>query len=273
MLTLDEYILKRKKEDELDEFNLEEKKANMDQSKSYVRDYFYKYLNPDKVQMKQKKQKRKIERYRKSLRKYDKDVQNFFVDIYEKYNKDVVRAIGNFLSKEEIFFLSYTDRKFRKYARNFAQYYKDRHSLTLNNEEIIIKYMKTYHQNTSKKEDVLFLMPEIDTWVADTFNRYGVNLWGFTYHYLDRFSENPSLWPATHKKNLECGFLQYDYKQSYNLFNIDMLYEEISHKSFINGKKKYLEIIMMYYWLHSIEGDENYWTEYFANVKRDFGLE
>jgi len=43
-----------------------------------------------------KKQKRKIERYRKSLKKYDEDVQDFFVDIYEKHNKDDVRAIGDF---------------------------------------------------------------------------------------------------------------------------------------------------------------------------------
>jgi len=29
----------------------------------------------------------------------------------------------------------------------------------------------------------------------------------------------------------------------------------------------------MYYWLHFVESDENDWAEYFANVKRDFGLE
>jgi len=272
-MTLDEYILKRKKEDELDEFNLEEKKANMDQSKSYVKDYFYNYLNSEEVRMKQIEQERKIERYRKSLRNYDVDVQNYFVGIYEKYNKAVDRSIRDFLRKEEIFFLSFTDRKFRKYARNFIQYYKDRHSLTLNNEKIIVKYMKTYHRIQSKKGNIYSIIPDIDVWVEETFKRYGVKLWTFTEHYLKRFSDNPALWPATHKKNLECGFLQYDYKQSYNLFNIDMLYEKISHKSFINEKKKYLEIIMMYYWLHSIEGDENYWAEYFANVKRDFGLE
>jgi hypothetical protein len=55
----------------------------------------------------------------------------------------------------------------------------------------------------------------------------------------------------------------YDYRKKSNLFNLDSLYTKISAKPFLKGKKQYLEIVMMYYWLHDIVGDDqNYWQEY-----------
>ncbi len=46
-----------------------------------------------------------------------------------------------------------------------------------------------------------------------------------------------------------------------------MLYSKISNMPFIKGKKQFLEILMMYNWLHSISGDdENYWDEYLNKI-------
>jgi len=54
-----------------------------------------------------------------------------------------------------------------------------------------------------------------------------------------------------------------DYKQKNNLFNLNSLYKRISNRPFIKGSKQYLELIMMYFWLHEIVGDEDdYWQEY-----------
>ncbi|MDU7536600.1 MAG: hypothetical protein E7K67_06335, partial [Peptostreptococcaceae bacterium] len=58
----------------------------------------------------------------------------------------------------------------------------------------------------------------------------------------------------------------YDYKQSSNLFNLDSLYRKLPKKAFIKGKKQELEMVMMYYWLYSIEGDEDYWEEYMNKI-------
>ena len=34
-------------------------------------------------------------------------------------------------------------------------------------------------------------------------------------------------------------------------------------KSFVKGRKQELEILMMYYWIHSIDGDEeDYWQKH-----------
>jgi hypothetical protein len=38
-------------------------------------------------------------------------------------------------------------------------------------------------------------------------------------------------------------------------------------KAFIKGRKQEFEIIMMYYWVHEIVGDdENYWNDYLVKV-------
>lgn len=59
----------------------------------------------------------------------------------------------------------------------------------------------------------------------------------------------------------------YNYKQKTNLFNLNTLYPKISNKPFIKGKKQFLETLLMYNWLHTIEGDpDNYWEEYLKQI-------
>ena len=77
------------------------------------------------------------------------------------------------------------------------------------------------------------------------------------------------MWQAKHKRKSRDDFREYEYdmKQKNNLFNLNTLYRRIAKKSFIKGKKQELEILMMYCWLHEIEGDEeNYWQEYVSST-------
>lgn len=37
-------------------------------------------------------------------------------------------------------------------------------------------------------------------------------------------------------------------------------------KPYTKGKKQEFEILMMYYWLHSLEGETDYWQEYLDKV-------
>jgi hypothetical protein len=41
---------------------------------------------------------------------------------------------------------------------------------------------------------------------------------------------------------------------------------QMPKKSFIKGRKQELEILFMYYWLHDMEGDSDYWQEYLEMV-------
>lgn len=90
-----------------------------------------------------------------------------------------------------------------------------------------------------------------------------MNLLLFAYDWVDRFYDNEKSWPMTHriKSNDSWRKYEYDYKQSSNLFNLNDLYKRLPKKSFIKARKQELEILMMYYWLHSIDGDESYWDD------------
>ena len=76
------------------------------------------------------------------------------------------------------------------------------------------------------------------------------------------------MWPTSHRKKSQYSFRKYDYeyKQKSNLFNLDSLYRKIPKKSFIKGRKQELEILFMYYWLHDMQGDSDYWNEYLEMV-------
>ena len=82
-----------------------------------------------------------------------------------------------------------------------------------------------------------------------------------------RTEDNQDAWPARSRIKLKHPYpdrkCEYDDKRKTNVFNIDGFYNRHVNKPFIKGKKKQLEILVMYYWLHSIVGDDdNYWNEY-----------
>ncbi len=51
-----------------------------------------------------------------------------------------------------------------------------------------------------------------------------------------------------------------------HLQNLDSLYRKMPKKSFTRGRKQEFEILMMYFWIHSICGDNDYWQEYLEKV-------
>ena len=60
---------------------------------------------------------------------------------------------------------------------------------------------------------------------------------------------------------------EYDFKQGRNLFNINPLYVKMPKKPFTRRRKQEFEILMMYFWLHEIVGnEEDYWQEYMNKV-------
>lgn len=82
--------------------------------------------------------------------------------------------------------------------------------------------------------------------------------------------DDESMWPRTHKIRVtdNQGFMrtEYNYTKTNNLFNIDNLYIKISNKPFIKGKKKLLEILMMYMLLADFDGDQEYFDKYLTRV-------
>lgn len=82
MLTIEAYIAKRKKEDQLNEFSLNDRMENMKTCVNYVFEYFNQYLDTTKIDEKTILNDERLEKYKNSISHYDTDLQEWLVGIY-----------------------------------------------------------------------------------------------------------------------------------------------------------------------------------------------
>jgi len=270
MLTIEEYIARRKKEDNLSEFSLNDRMENMKICVNYVFEYFNQYLDDSKMNEATILNNERLEKYRNTIAQYEPELQEWLIHIFDEYGKMINLAIKNFLKKDELLHLYYTESEFRNLSYDcYAELIK-KHSFLKDQSEMIFLFIKDYHQlhvAPLDQSDNLSFSEEIDHWLNTTRQKYKVDIKEFCYEWVNRFFDNEALWPVTHRKKINNGWreYEYDYRQKHNLFNLNPLYKRISDKPFVKGKKQYLEVIMMYYWLHLIEDDsDNYWQDYMS---------
>jgi len=272
MLSIEEYIARRKKEDKLNEFDLDARTQNMKTCVDYVFEYFNNYLDITEAEEKTVLHNEKLEKYRKQLRDYDPEVREWAVSIYNEYGKQIHRYIGNILKEAEFFFLYNTEIEFRNASYDCYSKLIKRLPFLKDQTEMLFLFIKDYHRVESQQRfnfGLPTISDEINDWIDKTWAKHQVNLLAFAYDWINRFYDNEDLWPSTHRKKSQYSWRKYDYdyKQKSNLFNIDSLYRKIPKKSFIKGKKQEFEILFMYYWLHDMEGDdEGYWQQYLEMI-------
>lgn len=272
MLRVEEYIYQRKKEDGLNEFDSSLKMENTKKVIDYVFEYFNHYLTENAIDERTVLQNEKIQKLQKQLDMYDEDVQNWLLNIYETYDKQIHRSIITLLKKEDMFFLFHEDSDFRSSSHEVYANLIKKNPFLRDQTESLFYFIKDYHRIVSTKDAISnypYISKEISDWVDKTWKSYNVNLWAFVSDYASRFYNDPSIWPTKHKKKSKEKYQEFNYdcKQKSNLFNIDTLYTRISDKPFMKRKKQLLEIMLMYVLLHSIWGDDdNYWKEYCNKV-------
>lgn len=272
MLRVEEYIYKRKKEDELNEFDKSLRMENTKKVIDYVFEYFNQYLTENAIDERTVLQNEKIQKLQKQLDIYDEDVQNWLLNIYETHDKQIHRSIITLLKKEDTFFLYHSDSDFRSSSYDIYANLIKKNPFLKDQTESLFHFIKDHHRIVSTKDAISnypFISKEINDWVERSWESYKVNLWAFASDYANRFYNDLSMWPTKHKKKSKEDYQEFDYdcRQKSNLFNIDSLYTRISDKPFMKRKKQLLEVMLMYVWLHSIWGDEdNYWEEYSTKV-------
>lgn len=273
MLSIEEYIARRKREDKIDEFDINARNENMRVCVNYTFEYFNNYLNITEAEERTVLKNEKLDKYRQQLSEYDGEIVEWLVGVFSEYGKYVDKQIGNILKKDEFFFLYNSDKEFRELSYHCYANLIKKLPFIRDKTEMIFQFIKEYHRVQSQQnwgESGIFISEEIDDWTQGTWAKYQINLWRFVHEWLMYFSDNEDLWTATHRKKIQGSYGEryyYDYKQKSNLFNIDSLYRRMPKKSYIKGRKQEFEVIMMYYWLHQIEGDnDNYWQEYLAKT-------
>ena len=272
MLTIEEYISKRKKEDNLNEFDLDKKVENIKICMDYIFEYYNNYLDMAELDRDMVLNNTTLKKYRKELFEYDDDIAEWLVELYDTHRTRLNRVIGNILDANELFLVMNTDAEFRSISYELYPKLIKKYPYLKTQSEMIYLFIKDYHR---VKSNVKVRMPivsdEIKHWIDDTKEKYGVDMEAFVFAYLDKFFENKDMWPRSDRKKFINDYgkeeYEYDHKKKNNLFGLDLLHTKISKKPFIRGKKQYIELLMMYYWLSDFVGDEDgYWEEYLNMV-------
>lgn len=271
ILRIEEFIIKRKREDNINEFDVDSKDENLRIFVNYIFEYFNQYLRIDQLEQKTFLNEERLSKFKNQLHLYDTDIQDWLVGIYDVYEKQIHRSIINFIKKDELFLLYHTENEFRSCSYDCYAHLIKKNLFLRDQTEMLFLFIKNYHRIESQREinqPSVHLGEDINEWLEKTWVKYRVNIWTFASNYIHRFSDDDSLWPLKHKITSKENWQPYiyDYKQKTNLFNLNNLYQRISNKPFIKGKKQYLEIIMMYIWLHEIWDDEEYWNEYIKKL-------
>ena len=231
----------------------------------YIFEFYNNYLDISEIDQKTIINNERLNKYRKQLSKYSDNIQDWLVDTYDKHGNCMNKIIGNLLDDNELFFAMSTDGEFRSIS---YEYYSDlikKYSYLKSQAEMIFLFIKDYHRMKSNEEfSIPFISNKITEWLESTKEKHNINMEVFAYSYLNKFFDNVDMWPRTHKRKVENSYrnYEYDYTKKSNLFGIDLLYTKISNKPFIKGKKQYIEILMMYFWLNDFYGDEEYWDKY-----------
>lgn len=272
MLSIEEYIARRKKEDRLDEYDLNQRTENLKTCVNYVFEYYNNYLNISEAEEKTALKEEKIDKYRQQLRDYDPDVRDWLCKIYDEHGKQINLNIGRILKQDEFFLLYDSEREFRSISYECYSQLIKKLPFLKDQTEMLFQFIKGHHRYISQRSYLAkfpFITEELNAWIDKTWAKYNVSVLAFAHDWVLSFCSDEDCWPASHRKKSQTSWQKYDYdyKQKSNLFNLDSLYRRMPKKSFTRGRKQEFEILMMYYWLHGIwEDDDGYWEEYLDKV-------
>jgi hypothetical protein len=277
-MRLEEYIFKRKKEDGINEYDLDKRSENIRICVNYIFEYFNSYIDTRPVEEKTILHDKKIDYYRKSISNYDTEVKEWLVSMYSSCGKYMHRQLMNLIT--DIYFLLYnTEAEFRALSYDIYPKAVKKFKFLDGQSEMIYQFIKEAHriQNDILNFSDIYISENINEWIEETYKNYGVNIYNFCYEYVESYFESPEKWPIGHKKKgpyydqqsqytyklSSCLIWEYDVRQKSNLFGLDTLYKNMPKKDFIKGKKQEFEVVLMYCWLHFFSGDkDNYWDEY-----------
>jgi len=266
MMSLEEYIVKRKKQDKVNEFDITKKTKNMARCVRYVLDYFEQDIDPKKNDLELAKRKSIIAKSQ-VLKEYDPEVGKWVVDIYEEYGVRLDWAASKIIKNDHLCLLWYRVEDMRSCVEQFINKNKTKVNPLIEQEKQVMMLFR----ELIKKELLNVDRPSADLgkylldWVDSTLSKYGVNIeWfafkmalevyysGLKYEYDLFFQESVRV-------------KEYDVtKEKENLFDIDNLYEQVRHYPFFEGKKTELEMLMVHSKLDLKENAEHkaFWDKY-----------
>ncbi len=284
-MTLEQYILMRKKEDSLNEYDLSKRSENIRICVNYIFEYFDNYLETSPDSEKTFLEEKKQDKIRQQVSGYSSEIQDWLVELNSRTGKRVHIQLRNMI--EETYFLLYsTDAEFR--SLSYALYPKAVKKIkALDGEgEMIYQFIRDEFRRRSEYDLVqmnMHITDKIDKWMSDTYKKYGVNVYAFCNSWCSYFSETTELWEKNRKIRdhkydslLNKGFSlnneafwNYDYLADGDRFGLSTLYRNMPKKDFTRGKKQAFDALMMYWWTHEYVDEEEKWEEYRTRLEEN----
>lgn len=269
MLTLEDFISKRKKDDQLDVFDLLKKDYNMQACVNYVFEYFNTYINLSEKQKAFLETNEKIQKYQKQIKDYSTETQEWLMKMYKLTGKTLNRVISKELKYYDTFLLLNDESHFRKVSYQIYSTLYKRYNFLKDYTEELVSFIKDQHAIWSSDYNIdleaidFHINEKVDNYLVDTARKYHVDLLAWADSYSEVFYSYENIWPVncvTHDKYTD----YYDVTKAYaNKFNIDYIYSQVSLVPYIKGKKKLLEVLVMYYWQKNIcSVDDDYYEKY-----------
>lgn len=276
MVTLEEYIKKRRADDQIEINDVSKKDENLQICINYIFEYFNTYVNITEQQQILIETNEKVMKYRNQLSDYSPDTQNWLLRMYEKNGKKLHTYIKKELDVIDIFLLVNSEPEFRKrsyqcysslvkrfkfiedYTEELYEFIKDQHRIWSNNYQLNIG------------ENGFYMNEKINAYLESTCKKYEVNLLCWADRYAESFFDYENLWPVSCRKKENYGFSYDVEKAKKNKFNIDYIYSQVSILPYIKGKKQIIEALVMYQWNDHIDNvDESFYLNYMEKISGD----
>lgn len=264
MLKLEEYIVKRKKEDKIDEFDFKKHSENMANIIKYVTDYFNNYLNLEDYDYEKIKTQQTVDKFKNDIQKRYPETYDYIISYYldnkKRLDKYVSKAYEDMKDSE----LFYKEEDYNKVAE-----YVIEKKLNVSMNETLCHKLSVIAREYRKNENeapTISEMKELDNalvdWVKSVFRKYNVNLLNYAskvaYHYYETYVKTE----YDRDTDIFYHINKYDYRYQENPFDVNDVYARNEHREFIKDHRGELEMLIMYCWLNDEIRDLDYWPEY-----------
>ena len=282
-MKLEQYIRMKKKEDDINEYDLSKRSENIRICVNYIFEYFNNYLESTTESERTLLEEQKQDKYRKLVSKYSLEIQDWLVDLYSRSGKYVHRHLYN-LMDEPFFLLFSTDEEFHDLSRAIYPKVINKVDELEGEEEMIYRFIRDEYRIRSEftpEHQSFHITDDIDEWISNTFKEYGVNILTFCDEWGTYFACEPSLWEASRKRRnhkydsmLEYReytldhymFWDYDYKSAGERFGLKYLFSKMPEKEFTKGKMQEFDAVLLYWWTHIWYSDDITWEKYCAQM-------
>ena len=144
-MTLEEYIVKRKREDGINEYDLEKRSENTRICVNYIFEYFNNYLDLKPADEKTVLHEQKVDKYRHIVREYNSEVREWLVSIYSSYGKYMHKQLMNLIT-DNYFLLYDSEAEFRALSYDIYPKAIKRFKFLDGQSEMVFLFVKEAHR-------------------------------------------------------------------------------------------------------------------------------